>query len=223
VRRHRLVQGFYDSSAGLYDRVIAHPRFSPVVWGCSSTAYADWYRKALSADTGGRILDMPCGSLVFSNPAITEFAEGSPFTSVGGRSTLFDRLVLGDHSIGMLQRTRVRQPHAPLIRADLFKLPFGDATFSTVLCSGLLHVIGSSNELATELRRITQPGGTLMIYTLVRGERRRGNAALGLLAALGQATKPEQGSTVTGSLRLHFNIDSAEQRGNMLFVMAKAV
>lgn len=68
-----------------------------------------------------------------------------------------------DLSLGMLRVGRERQPGLQFVAGDALQLPYADDTFDTVTISyGLRNVEDTAGALA-ELRRVTVPGGTLVI------------------------------------------------------------
>jgi SAM-dependent methyltransferase len=205
----RAISGFYDRCAAIYDGVVGSRWFSPVVWKCPATAYDGWYRRAFDAAGDGLVLDVPCGSLVFSHAAHRARKAGAT--------------VLADRSTGMMRRARERLPQARLMRSDVTALPLGDGSCAAVICSGLLHVVGTSESIIDELHRVMAPGGRLFVYTLVRNGSRRGAAALWVLRLIGQAAPSESEAHVTAMIGRQFACELVERRGNMLFLSATAV
>ncbi len=86
-----------------------------------------------------RLLDAPCGA-------------GRHLDLLGTRGG-----VLGlDASPSMLAEARERVPGIPLLRGDLFRLPFGDRSLDMVLCFRVLHhyPIERQADLCRELSRV---------------------------------------------------------------------
>ncbi len=80
-----------------------------------------------------------------------------PFARAGAR------VVPADLSFGMLSTGRERQPDLPFINADALALPFADDAFDAVTISfGLRNVEDTAGALA-ELRRVTRPGGRIVV------------------------------------------------------------
>jgi SAM-dependent methyltransferase len=67
-----------------------------------------------------------------------------------------------DRSDSMLSRlTQTHGPH-PVLQADAGSLPFADASFDKVLCTGVLMHVDNDRAALRELVRVLLPGGTLL-------------------------------------------------------------
>lgn len=77
------------------------------------------------------------------------------------------RLVGIDLSSEMLARARQRsaqvRPDADLREADAQRLPFGDASFDTVVCTYSLCSIPDDRRAVAEMARVLRPGGALIL------------------------------------------------------------
>jgi len=109
------------------------------------------WRKAVTAAVdpkpGERILDLAAGTGTSS----------LPFQLAGAS------VVACDFSLGMLEVGRERNPDLDFTAGDATKLPFADATFDAVTISfGLRNVVDTTAGLR-EMRRVTKPGGRLLI------------------------------------------------------------
>ncbi|MSZ75927.1 MAG: demethylmenaquinone methyltransferase [Actinobacteria bacterium] len=68
-----------------------------------------------------------------------------------------------DFSLGMLQVGKRARPHLPFTAGDGTRLPFADTTFDAVTISfGLRNIVDPMAGLR-ELRRVTKPGGRLVV------------------------------------------------------------
>lgn len=68
-----------------------------------------------------------------------------------------------DFSVGMLRVGKKAKPHLPFVAGDGTRLPFPDDTFDAVTISfGLRNIVDPDAGLR-ELRRVTKPGGRLVV------------------------------------------------------------
>lgn len=76
-------------------------------------------------------------------------------------------LTATDSSPAMLAETRARAAaegrHVTLVEADAHALPFGDATFDTVVGTFVLCCVADERAVLTEMRRVLRPGGDLLL------------------------------------------------------------
>ncbi|WP_110180431.1 demethylmenaquinone methyltransferase [Nocardioides solisilvae] len=109
-----------------------------------------WRRDVLAAvapQPGERVLDLAAGTGTSSVP----FAEAGA------------TVVPCDFSLGMLRVGKQARPHLPFTAGDGTRLPFADASFDAVTISfGLRNIVDPLAGLA-ELRRVTRPGGRLVV------------------------------------------------------------
>ncbi|WP_436698972.1 demethylmenaquinone methyltransferase [Nocardioides sp. BYT-33-1] len=109
-----------------------------------------WRREVLAAVDpayGDRVLDLAAGTGTSSQPFRDAGAEVVPC----------------DFSIGMLQVGKRQLPHLPFTAGDGTRLPFRDGTFDAVTISfGLRNIVDPLAGLA-EMRRVTRPGGRLVV------------------------------------------------------------
>jgi len=110
-----------------------------------------WWRRAtvraVGAQPGETVLDLAAGTGTSTEP----FAEAGA------------RVVACDLSIGMLQVGRHRRPDLAFVAGDALALPFADGSFDAVTISFGLRNVPDVATALTELRRVTRPGGRLVI------------------------------------------------------------
>jgi len=103
--------------------------------------------EAVGARPGDMVLDIAAGTGTSSEP----FADAGV------------NVVPADFSLGMLRVGNRRRPDLAFTAADALHLPFADSSFDAVTMSfGLRNVVGTAEALE-EFRRVTKPGGTLVI------------------------------------------------------------
>ena len=109
-----------------------------------------WRKRVIAAvapQPGELVLDLAAGTGTSSQP----FADA-------GAS-----VVPCDFSLGMLRVGKQHRPHLPFTAGDGTRLPFADATFDAVTISfGLRNIVDPVAGLR-ELRRVTKPGGRLVV------------------------------------------------------------
>ena len=137
----RDVRRFYDGIAGSYDELYREEQ-SGKYRGASKARASPWR---------GKILDVGCGTALFSEAVKT----------CGGE----ERTVFGvDISLRLLQvaRRKVRGQAAFLICADADFLPFPDRIFDTVVAFTLLQNVPDPKAALSEIRRVLRPDGALV-------------------------------------------------------------
>jgi demethylmenaquinone methyltransferase/2-methoxy-6-polyprenyl-1,4-benzoquinol methylase len=103
--------------------------------------------RAVAPTAGERILDLAAGTGTSSRP----FADAGAV------------VVPCDFSQGMLQVGKEARPELPFVAGDGTRLPFADGTFDAVTISfGLRNIVDPDAGLR-ELRRVTRPGGRLVV------------------------------------------------------------
>lgn len=167
-------------SAWLYD--VLRPRLAPLFRMPSFGDEVSNAAERLDLQPGDALLDVACGQGNFT----LAFAE-----RVGP-----DGLVVGiDIANAMLARAarHVRRSGARnvfLIRGDALALPFVDAAFPRVACSGGLHQIPDLPRAIVEFRRVSTPDGRLV--------------------ASGFATAPGAGTATRRALRERARLDAVD-------------
>ena len=109
-----------------------------------------WRRRVVAAvapQPGQRILDLAAGTGTSSEP----------FDRAGAT------VVATDLSLGMLAVGRERRPGLSFVAGDALRLPYADASFDAVTISFGLRNVEDTATALTELRRVTRPGGTLVV------------------------------------------------------------
>ncbi len=102
------------------------------------------------------VLDLACGTGIYARRLAVEASAG--------------RVIGLDLSRPMLRRARdlLRSEgleNLELVQGDARMLPFADARFDAVNCSGALHLLGSPSHALAEMARVLGPGGRLTIAT----------------------------------------------------------
>lgn len=180
----------YDRRAALYDRLVGNKHYNRLLWGASTASYAAFAGAAVADDARGPLLDVGCGSAVFTAAAYRNARRP---------------LVLVDRSLGMLARAahrlRAHPPeHLSLIQTDLFDLPFRPGQFTTVACHGLLHLFDDAGTVLRALRAQIAVGGSLYVTSLV-AETSISRWALGQMHRVGEAAAPRREDDLATAIR----------------------
>ncbi|WP_108719131.1 demethylmenaquinone methyltransferase [Miniimonas sp. S16] len=103
--------------------------------------------RAIDAAPGERVLDLAAGT-----------GTSSAALADGGVST-----VACDFSQGMVFEGKRRRPDLAFVAGDATRLPFADDTFDAVTISFGLRNVNPAAEGLAEMRRVTRPGGRLVV------------------------------------------------------------
>ena len=109
-------------------------------------------RRAVAAEPGMRVLDLAAGTGTSSE----DYADSGV------------DVVPCDFSTGMVGVGKRRRPDLSFVAGDATRLPFADESFDVVTISfGLRNVVDTEGALQ-EMRRVTRPGGRLIICEFSR-------------------------------------------------------
>ncbi len=155
----------YDRIGVFYDLIMGNSVYNRVMWGYSISSFGIVCPKVLSKPSEGWVLDVGCGSLVFT---------AKVYASVSDRP-----VILMDQSIAMLRKARARMvqlcgefpPNMAFLHGDALRLPFKTDVFGSVICLNLLHVLDDVHAFLRGLNRVLVSGGTSAFTTLVLNNR----------------------------------------------------
>lgn len=135
----------YNEVAALYDAVFADIKVRTDEWR--------WLLKHLPENKNIRVLDIGCGNGALLQELAPRITEG----------------IGVDESGPMLEKARERnaaRPHLSFVQVDSPALPFPDQHFDLVI-SLLSFRYLDWDPLMSEIKRVTRPGGTLLIIDMV--------------------------------------------------------
>ena len=98
------------------------------------------------------------------------------------------RVVATDFSEGMLKQARkklARFPHVVVEQADITDLRYADNSFDAVVAANVIHLLPEPGEALKELKRVTRPGGTIIVPTYVIPKKRAHTIFLKLISRCG--------------------------------------
>jgi demethylmenaquinone methyltransferase/2-methoxy-6-polyprenyl-1,4-benzoquinol methylase len=134
--------------AAMFDRVAARYDLANDVLSLGQDRA--WRRRVVQAvdpRPGQRILDVAAGTGTSSEPFVERGAIVIPT----------------DLSFGMLLVGKQRRPSLSFVAADALQLPYADASFDAVTISFGLRNVEDTATALSEMRRVIQPGGTLVV------------------------------------------------------------
>jgi len=168
----------FDRATTFYDLVIANRYYNRLVWGYSTGEFAAFCHDRLISSTEGWVLDIGCGSLVFTAGTYVNYTERP--------------VVFSDQSIQMLRAAKSRlfklngsiPDNMVFLHADAQQLPFKSQSFQTIIAMNLLHVLKDAASAVHELGGLLTEEGTISYTTLVLNKR-IGDLNLKLLGIFG--------------------------------------
>lgn len=157
-------QSGYDRHVLAYDAIAGNRFFNRLMWGNWPSNYTRFCQNSLDHSPRKPVLDVGCGSLVFTAAA---YANSNQQT-----------VVLLDRSVGMLIRARERleritgsiSENTIFLQGDVFDLPFRDSAFGTVISHGLLHMHDRKAGIFNELERVKAEDGVISATSLVNNK-----------------------------------------------------
>ncbi len=98
------------------------------------------------------------------------------------------RVVATDFSEGMLKQARkklARYPNVVVEQADITHLRYADNSFDAVVAANVIHLLPEPGDALKELKRVTRPGGTIIVPTYVIPKKRAHTIFLKLISRCG--------------------------------------
>ena len=116
----------------------------------------------LAGAAGGVLLDMSCGSGLFTR----RFANSGAYGHVIGAD--FSEAMLREAMAqSAAQRTEPGASQVTLVRADVARLPFATASIDAVHAGAALHCWPSPSAALAEISRVLRPGGAFVASTFL--------------------------------------------------------
>jgi demethylmenaquinone methyltransferase / 2-methoxy-6-polyprenyl-1,4-benzoquinol methylase len=147
-KRPAEVAAMFDRTAARYDLL------NDLMTGGLDRLWRREVVKALDVRRGERVLDLAAGTGTSS----------VPFAETGAQTTACD------FSFGMLQEGVRRNGHAGVrfVAGDAMRLPFADESFDAVTISFGIRNVSDTVQALAEMRRVTRPGGRLLVCEVSR-------------------------------------------------------
>ena len=97
-------------------------------------------------------------------------------------------VIATDYSEGMLKQARkklARFPHVVVEQADITDLHYADHSFDAVVAGNVIHLLPEPGDALKELKRVTRPGGTIIVPTYVIPKKRAHTMFLSVISRFG--------------------------------------
>lgn len=98
------------------------------------------------------------------------------------------RVVATDYSEGMLKQAGkklARYPNVVVEQADITHLRYADDSFDAVVAANVIHLLPEPGDALKELKRVTRPGGMIIVPTYVIPKKRAHTIFLKLISRCG--------------------------------------
>nr|WP_275588477.1 demethylmenaquinone methyltransferase [Microlunatus panaciterrae] len=141
AKRRTDVASMFDGVAARYDLV------NDILSLGQDRAWRTLVLEAVEPRPGDAVLDLAAGTGTSSEPFARAGAHVFPT----------------DLSLGMLTVGKHRQPNLSFVAADALQLPYADDSFDAVTISFGLRNVEHTDVALAEMRRVTRPGGRLVI------------------------------------------------------------
>ncbi len=209
-----LARGNYDEQATKYDKLVGNAIYNKIMWGNSPSDYSEFARKSLYDSNDGIVIDLGCGSLIFTSGVYANYNKR--------------KLFLCDYSAEMLKigksridSRKVEHNSVSYLRADAFNMPFRDNTIQTILSFGIFHVFEKSDKLVLEIKRMLKPDGFLHLTSLCT-ERKLSAKYLKLLNKKGHVAKPLNSDEICRIIDQNgLQIVERKVKGGMVYIKAR--
>ncbi len=156
---------FWSRISGIYDLI------ENIYNGKANARTTDYVASLMSKDD--EVLECACGTGMFSVKIAPRVKE----------------LTATDFSDGMLKRTKKKCAGMDNVRVesgDITDLKYEDATFDKVVAANVIHLLDDPKKAIDELKRVTKPGGTIVIPTYIHFKK---SVAAGLFNKAGAGFK----------------------------------
>ena len=208
-----LPEGDYDGQASKYDKLVGSILYNKIMWGNSPMDYAKFALKNLNDSDPGRIVDVGCGSLIFTHQVYSDYKK--------------QNLILSDHSAEMLRIGKKKlERHSPnnnpkqFLRLDALNMPFHEGSIQTILSFGLLHILKNPSNLLLEFNRILNKSGRLHITSLCT-DRKISAKYLSFLHEKSHVASPLNSLEISSLIEANgFTIIDSYVKGGMMYVSA---
>ena len=162
------IEDAYRTSKNIYDGVLTQGNLFARIYinffwgGTDDVAIAQKLLSFIPDDFSGKILDVPCGTVVFTADKWLKLEQSD--------------IVCLDYSIDMLQQAEKRVgevAHITLKQGDVWALPFDNQSFDIVMSMNGFHAFPDKMKAFDEMCRVLKTGGKFISCFYIKGKLRR--------------------------------------------------
>ena len=180
------IEDAYRTSKNIYDGVLTQGNLFARIYinffwgGTDDVAIAQKLLSFIPDDFSGKILDVPCGTAVFTADKWLKLEQSG--------------IVCLDYSIDMLQQAEKRVgevAHITLKQGDVGSLPFDNQSFDIVMSMNGFHAFPDKMKAFDETCRVLKSSGKFISCFYIKGKQRRTDWLVSnILARKGWFTPP---------------------------------
>ena len=169
MNRQEEVHNGYKRGAKSYDNLLSTKRLwaklaCKLVWGFPDTAYTNKLLDCIPDDFGGKLLDIPVGTALFTAPKYQHMKNA--------------KITCMDYSEDMMNFAQQKFQSAGInnvtcLQGDVGNLPFQDASFDRVLSMNGFHAFPDKEAAFRETSRVLKDGGSFIGCFYIKGEVKR--------------------------------------------------
>lgn len=169
MNRQEEVRNGYKRGAKSYDSLLSTQKLwaklaCKLVWGFPDTAYTNKLLDCIPDDFGGKLLDIPVGTALFTAPKYQHMKNA--------------QITCMDYSEDMMNFAQQRFQSAGInnvtcLQGDVGKLPFQDACFDVVLSMNGFHAFPDKEAAFRETWRVLKDGGSFIGSFYIKEEVKR--------------------------------------------------
>lgn len=205
----------YKSSQNIYDSVLTGSKwwsklYINLFWGgVDDCQIAEKVMGFIPSDFSGKLLDVPCGTAVFTHKKYGELPDAE--------------ITCLDYSEDMLNKARSRLGESvKFVQGDVGNMPFRSGEFDIVLSMNGFHAFPDKKASFRETHRVLRRGGKFMGCCYIKGRSKVTDVLVsGVLARKGWFTPPfDTAGTLRRRLEKAFDIEEFQTEGSMVIFSA---
>lgn len=166
-RQDKVLEAFKDPDSYDYFMSVVNPidkLYTKIMWGFKDYTFATKIIDKIDENFSGNLLDVPCGSGLFTVKKYLELKKAS--------------ITCVDYSPQMIEKCKTVFKKASIINSnfylsDVCKMPFENEFFDIVVCLNGIHSFPDKSLALKEIYRVLKPGGKLIGCVYIKDEFKR--------------------------------------------------